>query len=93
VLIEYSAIVYGDAQDFREYRLLQFEVVLSKKNIHVDYKNSILMKRYGFPMKKQYYFKMPFSDIPVEKIVKRDSIDIRELLDTDFYNNFSFKSK
>ncbi len=84
VLIDYSAIVYGDAQDLREYRLLIFQLIKTEEDIICEYKNSFLMKRYGFPLKGHYFFKLPFSDIPIEKIVKQDRIDILELLNHDF---------
>jgi hypothetical protein len=80
VMINYSAVVFGDSQDFRENRTLVFEIHYYENVENVHFKNTYLISRCGFPLKRHYFYNGPFSGSVSEKIYRQDSIDVQDLL-------------
>lgn len=81
VMIEYSAIINGSSQEYRENRFLLFNFYQTDgKDFNIEYSNSFLNSRFGFPIKGHYFWKMPFTKLSQERISNQDSIDVQELL-------------
>jgi len=81
VMIDYSVIAFGGAQNLRENRLLIYELYHDGRNLNLKFKNTFLNSRYGFPIKNQFRFYNPFSGTSKEeRIRKQDECDIEELL-------------
>lgn len=80
VMIEYSCIVKGSSQSLRELRYFIFDVFGTDK-LHIEYINSALINRCGYPIKKQNHWKIPFTNLSDEKIMKQDSVDVVNTLD------------
>ena len=79
IMIDYSAIVYGFPQSFRENRLLIFNVYCDKW-VDVTYSNSYLIGRYSFPIKTHYIYTGLFAPSLKNRIVEQDNNDVQELL-------------
>lgn len=78
VMFDYSAIVYGFPQNLREMRLLIFELLHHEDKMDLTYSHSFLVKRYGYPIKKQIYI---FSLASPTKVFEQDKKDVLQLLD------------
>ena len=84
VMINYSAIVFGQQNRLRENRFLVYEFDGTKEKFKAEFKNSFLVSRYGYPIKGHYFWNNPFKDNQEEKIEKQDQKDIEELLNIQF---------
>lgn len=85
VLMDYNVVVYRRSFNLRENRLLLYTFVLSNDYSKVTFTNSFLTKRFGFPIKKQFHWKIPFTDLEGDRIVAQDKIDVENLLNAQFY--------
>ncbi|MEJ8591616.1 hypothetical protein JSO54_10270 [Riemerella anatipestifer] len=86
VVFDYSAIVFGSAQNLRENRILIFDVHYYESVKKINFSNSFLITRLGYPIKKHYFYTGPFSKPLEEKLAIQDSIDLQELLRTQLKN-------
>jgi len=86
VMINYSAIVFGQQSNLRENRLLVYDFYNGYSEFKADFKNSFLISRYGYPIKGHYFLYNPFNDNRAEIIEKQDQEDIDELLNSQFQN-------
>lgn len=84
VMINYNAIVFGQPYDLRENRFLLFSFAFSNDYEKVEFDNSFLIQRCGYPIKSQFHWKLPWADVPQEKIVKQDHLDVESLLSIQF---------
>lgn len=84
VIIDYNAIVFGQSYDLRENRMLLFKFTLSEKIAEVSFTNSFLTYRCGFPIKRQFHWKLPWKELEKEKIIKQDKIDVEQTLNEQF---------
>ena len=81
VMLDYSVVGFGVAQNLRENRLLVFQLFHDGNTLNVSFKNTLLNSRYGYPIKRQIHFYNPFCGITrEERIAKRDRLDVEELL-------------
>lgn len=79
VMIDYSAIVYGFPQTLRENRLLIFDIYCNDY-LEIDYSNSFLIKKCGFPLKSHHFYTGPFASSLEDRIRERDREDVLMLL-------------
>jgi hypothetical protein len=81
VMMRYSVIVYGQPHILRENRLLVFKIHYYDDIESVEYSNSFLINRAGYPLLRHYYFTGPFAEPLDKKIQNQDLIDVQELLE------------
>lgn len=86
VVFDYSAIVFGFAQNLRENRILFFDINYYENVKEIKFSNSFLIDRLGYPIKQHYFFTNPFSKPLEEKMTIQDSIDLQEHLRTQLKN-------
>lgn len=79
VMIDYSAIVYGFPQTLRENRYLIFDVYCDDY-LKIDYSNSFLISKCGFPLKSYRFYTAPFASSLEDRIKARDREDVLMLL-------------
>jgi hypothetical protein len=79
-MMDYSVIVYGQPTFLRENRLFLFEIIYHDDIEEVNFKNSFLEQRYGYPLKAHNFYTGPFSHSLEEKIAEQDKKDVQELL-------------
>ncbi|MFH7002158.1 hypothetical protein [Flavobacterium bizetiae] len=82
VMMSYSVIVYGQPHILRENRLLVFKINYYDNVENVEYSNSFLIKRAGYPLLRHYYFTGPFTEPLGKKVQNQDLIDVQELLES-----------
>jgi len=90
VMLNYSAISLSQPQLLRENRFLLFEFVWGNDIPHIKFTNTFLNERCGFPLKGHMFLKLPFADVPVERIARQDSMDVQELLDAQLQSFSQF---
>ena len=78
-MIDYSAIVYGFPQTLRENRYLIFDVYCGD-HLKIDYSNSFLINKCGFPLKSHRFYIGPLASSLEGKIIERDREDVLMLL-------------
>jgi hypothetical protein len=86
VVFDYSAIVFGYAQNLRENRILIFDINYYENVKKIKFSNSFLIDRLGYPIKRHYFFTGPFSKPLKEKLEIQDSIDLQEMLKMQIKN-------
>ncbi len=86
VMINYSAIVFGQPNRLRENRFLIFTFHSENSTIKAEFKNSFLISRFGYPIKGHYFWYNPFNDNLKIQIEIQDQKDISELLNSQFEN-------
>lgn len=85
VMLEYEAVVYGFLQRLRENRNFIFLISKDQK-ISASFTNTALIRRCGYPIKRQIYWRFSKTD---EKIVNQDRKDIEILLDKQLKSMFN----
>lgn len=86
VMMNYSAIVYGEQYVLRENRLLMFHFHYHDTILDVRYVDSYEGNRCKYPLRQHYFFRIPFSESLDERIEKQDSIDVQENLEKQLKN-------
>ena len=81
VMMNYSAIVYGQRYLLRENRLLMFHFHYHNTILDVRYVDSYEGNRCGYPLRQHYFFRIPFSKSLNNKVEKQDSTDVQEHLE------------
>lgn len=86
VMMNYSAIVYGQHYSLRENRLLMFHYHYKNSVTNISYSNTIIGNRCGYPLRLHYFFVVPFGESLEKKVEKQDSIDVQEHLEKQLKN-------
>ncbi len=84
IIIQYSSNILSYEETLRENRYLEFFFTNSKDKTKATYKSTTLIKRIGYPVKSQFFWKVPFTTIAEEKIYRQDSTDLYDFLNKQF---------
>ncbi len=88
VIIAYSSNHLSYEHTLREHRHLEFSFTHSRKGtnsrIETEFLTSSLIQRISFPIKRQFHWKIPYTEVDEDKIFKRDSVDLYDFLDNKF---------
>lgn len=81
IVIDYGAIVYGFPHQLRENKALVFLLHADSEDFKVEYSNSILINRIGYPVKPHTFTYLTKESLQ-NKIYRQDSIDIQDILNS-----------